>query len=43
MYLLMTTYRQDTMTNFRCVRAKSTVFTGFFYISVLVNRLKFSC
>ena len=30
MHLLMTTYRQDTMTNFRCVRAKSTVFTGFF-------------
>ena len=25
MHLLMTTYRQDTMTNFRCVRAKSTV------------------
>ena len=29
MHLLMTTYRQDTMTNFRCVRAKSTVFTVF--------------
>ena len=38
MYLLMTTYRQDTMTNFRCVRDKSTVFTVFYPFSPIHKR-----